>query len=156
MRLARADLPLGSRDELHPALTNASNRWRLPAADEGDTVEVPMRDAPSAQDGIVATIGGAILMLSDENAERGHLSPSSIGGSGSSIMFYTDDVDGMFNRAVSLGAKADQAPSDMFWGDRMGNLTDPFGHLWAIATHKEDVAPAEMERRMAAMSDHAG
>lgn len=101
-------------------------------------------------------IGGAILMLSDENAERGHLSPSSIGGSGSSIMFYTDDVDGMFNRAVSLGAKADQAPSDMFWGDRMGNLTDPFGHLWAIATHKEDVAPAEMERRMAAMSDHAG
>lgn len=97
-------------------------------------------------------IGDAILMLSDENPERGYLSPVSIGGSGSSIMFYTDDVDDVFTRAVSLGARADQAPVDMFWGDRMGNLTDPFGHVWAIATHKEDVSPDEMERRMAAMS----
>jgi PhnB protein len=94
-------------------------------------------------------IGNSVLMLSDENPERGYLSPSSRGGATSSTMFYTDDVDGVFKKAVSAGARADQQPTDMFWGDRMGNITDPFGHSWAIATHKEDVSPAEMEKRMA-------
>ncbi len=97
-------------------------------------------------------IGGSMLMLSDENPERGFLSPASIGGTATSIMFYTDDVDAVFNRALSLGATSEQSPSDMFWGDRMGNLVDPFGHRWAVATHKEDVTPDEMERRMAAAS----
>jgi PhnB protein len=96
-------------------------------------------------------IGNSILMLSDENKERGHLSPDSIGGTAASIMFYTDDVDAVFKRAVGLGATAEQPPTDMFWGDRMGNLVDPFGHKWAIATHKEDVSPEEMQKRMAAM-----
>ena len=53
----------------------------------------------------------------------------------------------MFNQAVNAGAKADMPPQDMFWGDRFGSLTDPFGHLWALATHIEDVAPQEMKRR---------
>jgi PhnB protein len=96
-------------------------------------------------------IGNSMLMLADENPERGHLSPESIGGSASSIMFYTDDVDQVFKRAVAAGAKAEMPPADMFWGDRMGNIVDPFGHKWAIATHKEDVSPEEMEKRMAAM-----
>ena len=96
-------------------------------------------------------IGNSMLMLADENKERGHLSPDSIGGSASSIMFYADDVDDVFKRAVAAGAKAEMPPADMFWGDRMGNLVDPFGHKWSIATHKEDVSPAEMEKRMAAM-----
>jgi PhnB protein len=96
-------------------------------------------------------IGNSMLMLSDENKERGQLSPESIGGSACSIMFYADDVDQVFNRAVAAGAKAEMPPTDMFWGDRMGNIVDPFGHKWAIATHKEDVSPAEMEKRMAAM-----
>jgi PhnB protein len=96
-------------------------------------------------------IGNSMLMLADENPERGHLSPESIGGSASSIMFYTEDVDQVFKRAVAAGAKAEMPPADMFWGDRMGNLVDPFGHKWAIATHKEDVSPEEMEKRMAAM-----
>jgi PhnB protein len=96
-------------------------------------------------------IGNSMLMLADENKERGHLSPDSIGGTACSIMFYTDDVDQVFTRAVAAGAKAEMPPADMFWGDRMGNLVDPFGHKWAIATHKEDVSPAEMEKRMAAM-----
>ena len=95
-------------------------------------------------------IGNSMLMLADENKEQGHLSPESIGGSASSIMFYTDDVDQVFQRAVAAGAKAEMPPADMFWGDRMGNLVDPFGHKWAIATHKEDVSPEEMEKRMAA------
>ena len=96
-------------------------------------------------------IGNSMLMLSDENKERGHLSPASIGGTAVSLMFYTDDVDAVFSRAVSLGATTEQEPADMFWGDRMGNLADPFGHKWAIATHKEDVSPDEMQKRMAAI-----
>ena len=97
-------------------------------------------------------IGNSILMLADENPERGAFSPSTTGRATSSIMFYTDDVDAMFKRAVSAGAKADQPPTDMFWGDRMANITDPFGHMWGIATHKEDVSHDEMQRRMAAMA----
>jgi PhnB protein len=93
-------------------------------------------------------IGNSILMLSDENPERGALSPATVGRSTGSIMLYTDDVDATFKRAVDNGAKSNQSPTDMFWGDRMGNLTDPFGHQWAIATHKEDVSPEEMQRRM--------
>ena len=96
-------------------------------------------------------IGNAMLMLSDENKERGYLSPDSIGGTATSIMFYTDDVDAVFDRAIAAGATSEMPPADMFWGDRMGNLIDPFGHKWAIATHKEDVAPDEMEKRMQAI-----
>jgi PhnB protein len=96
-------------------------------------------------------IGNSMLMLSDENKERGQLSPESIGGTPCSIMLYADDVDAVFKRAVAAGSKAEMPPADMFWGDRMGNIVDPFGHKWAIATHKEDVSPAEMEKRMAAM-----
>ena len=93
-------------------------------------------------------IGNSVLMLADENTERGYLSPKSIGGTGSSVMFYTDDVDATFKKAMDAGAKSDQPPTDMPWGDRMANITDPFGHNWAIATHTEDVSPEEMERRM--------
>ena len=94
-------------------------------------------------------IGNSVLMLADENPERGHLSPASRGGNTSSVMLYTDDVDAVFKKAIAAGAKQQQPPTDMFWGDRMGNLTDPFGHSWAVATHKEDVSPQEMEKRMA-------
>ena len=97
-------------------------------------------------------IGNSIMMLADENPERGYLSPATRGGNTSSVMFYTDDVDATFKKAIAAGAKQVSAPEDMFWGDRMGNLTDPFGHSWAIATHKEDVSPAEIEKRMKAMA----
>jgi PhnB protein len=69
---------------------------------------------------------------------------------------YIENVDAVFDRAVKAGAKADMPPTDMFWGDRFGKLTDPFGHLWGLATHVEDVAPEEMEKRAsAAMSQMA-
>ena len=96
-------------------------------------------------------IGNSMLMLSDENKERGYLSPETIGGTATSIMFYTDDVDAVYSRSVAAGAKSETPPADMFWGDRMGNVVDPFGHKWAIATHKEDVSPDEMEKRMQAI-----
>src|SRR5690348_6925745 len=73
-------------------------------------------------------IGNSVLMLSDENPERGYLSPASRGGATSSTMLYTADVDATFKQAVAQGARADMPPTDMFWGDRMANLTDPFGH----------------------------
>ncbi len=96
-------------------------------------------------------IGDSIVMLSDENKERGHFSPETIGGTAVSVMLYIDDVDGVFKRAVAAGATVEMPPADMFWGDRMGNLVDPFGHKWAIATHTEDVTPDEMEKRMQAI-----
>jgi uncharacterized glyoxalase superfamily protein PhnB len=96
-------------------------------------------------------IGNSMLMLSDENPDQGALSPDTIGGSATSTMFYTADVDAVFNAAVAAGAKAQMPPADMFWGDRMAQVTDPFGHKWGIATHKEDVSPEEMQKRMAAI-----
>ena len=96
-------------------------------------------------------IGNSVLMLSDENPERGYLSPASRGGNTSSVMFYTDDVDAAFRKAIAAGAKETTPVTDMFWGDRMGNLKDPAGHQWAIATHKEDVTPEEMQKRMQAI-----
>jgi PhnB protein len=92
-------------------------------------------------------ISDSMIMLSDEMPGSGARSPRSLGGSPVSIFLYVENVDTVFNRAVAAGAKADQPLADMFWGDRYGKLTDPFGHSWSLATHKEDVAPAEMARR---------
>jgi PhnB protein len=103
-------------------------------------------------------IGDSIIMLSDEL--MGNRSPQTLGGSPVSIFLYVEDVDSVFNQAVNAGAKSDASPTDMFWGDRFGRLTDPFGHVWAIATHIEDVAPEEMKKRakaaMAQMTQAAG
>jgi PhnB protein len=103
-------------------------------------------------------IGDSMLMLSDE-MPRGNKSPQSLGGSTVGIFLYVDNVDTVFNQAKSAGAKVDAPLEDMFWGDRFGKLTDPFGHSWALATHIEDVAPQEMKKRaqeaMAKMQQHA-
>jgi PhnB protein len=78
--------------------------------------------------------------------------PRSLGGSTVSIFLYVNDVDLAFNQAVASGAKVEMPVTDMFWGDRCGRLTDPFGHSWSMATHQEDVAPEEMRRRAQAVS----
>ncbi len=104
-------------------------------------------------------IGDSMIMLSDEMPGGGK-SPQSLGGSAVSIFLYVENADSVFNQAVSGGAKADMPPQDMFWGDRFGKLTDPFGHVWCIATHIEDIAPEEMKKRadaaMAKMAQAAG
>jgi PhnB protein len=64
-----------------------------------------------------------------------------------SQFLYTEDVDEVFDRAIAAGAKPTMHPENMFWGDRYGKFTDPFGHAWGVATHVEDVTPEEMERR---------
>jgi len=66
------------------------------------------------------------------------------------IMLYVEDVDGWYARATKAGCETKMPPTDMFWGDRYCKLADPYGHNWAIATHKEDVSPEEIGRRMAA------
>ncbi|HXB68219.1 MAG TPA: VOC family protein [Candidatus Acidoferrales bacterium] len=92
-------------------------------------------------------IGDSIVMLGDESIAAGNRSPQSLGGTTNGLFIYVEDVDSAFNRAAAAGAKVDMPVADMFWGDRYGKLTDPFGQSWSLATHIEDVAPEEMARR---------
>jgi len=92
-------------------------------------------------------IGDSPIMLADEFAEMGYKGPQALGGSPVSLMIYLEDVDTVFNRAVEAGASVKEAVQDKFYGDRTGTLTDPFGHVWHVSTHKEDVSMAEMEER---------
>jgi PhnB protein len=92
-------------------------------------------------------IGDSMIMLSDEMPGSGARAPHSLGGTSAGVFLYVEDVDSIFQQAVSAGAKVETPLADMFWGDRYGKLTDPFGHSWSLATHKEDVAPEEMARR---------
>ncbi|ABC80305.1 VOC family protein [Anaeromyxobacter dehalogenans] len=96
-------------------------------------------------------IGDARLMLADEHPEMGALGPKSIGGTAVGLVVYVPDVDATVARAVAAGATVKGAVEDKFYGDRMGSIVDPFGHLWHVGTHKEDVSPEEMQRRMAAL-----
>jgi PhnB protein len=92
-------------------------------------------------------IGDSPIMLADECPEMGSRSPRSIGGSSVGLMIYVEDVDAMAGRAVDAGAKVLSPVKDQFYGDRSGTFADPFGHVWTISTHKEDVSSEEMKRR---------
>jgi PhnB protein len=94
-------------------------------------------------------IGDSIVMLSDEFKEMGSTSPETLGGSPVAVMLYVNDVDRVYQAAIDAGAKVKMPLADMFWGDRFGMVIDPFGHHWALATHKEDVSPEEMKKREA-------
>ena len=91
-------------------------------------------------------IGDSRFMIGDEFPGQS-VAPSPSTLHSFSLFVYTDDVDATFDRALKAGARADMPPSDMFWGDRYGKFTDPFGHQWGVATHIEEVAPEEMQRR---------
>ncbi|MFZ2446668.1 MAG: VOC family protein [Syntrophobacteraceae bacterium] len=93
------------------------------------------------------SIGDSIIFLSDEFPEMESKSPMSLHGSPVTIHLYVEDVDEVFNRAVSEGGTVTKPLENMFWGDRFGELKDPFGHRWSLATHVEDVPPEELERR---------
>lgn len=92
-------------------------------------------------------IGDSIVMIAEEGPSGGLRAPQSLGGSTVSVVLYVKDVDPVFEQALSAGAKEQQPLANMFWGDRYGRLTDPFGHSWSLATHVEDVSPEEMGRR---------
>ena len=99
-------------------------------------------------------IGDSKLMLSDPFPQSSVRPPSERGGTTASIFMYVEDVDALFDQAQQAGAEVVSELEDMFWGDRFGTLSDPFGHVWSIATHKEDLSDAEMaERSKAAMAE---
>jgi uncharacterized glyoxalase superfamily protein PhnB len=92
-------------------------------------------------------IGNSRLLLVDEFPEMDCRGPQSVGGSPVSIHMFVDDADAAFDKALAAGAEVRMPLADQFWGDRYGVLTDPFGHIWSIATHKEDLTPQEIGKR---------
>ena len=100
-------------------------------------------------------IGDSHVFLVDEFPEAGGLGPESIGGTPVSIHMYVEDVDAAFGRAVAAGAQVKMPLADMFWGDRYGVLTDPFGHAWSLASHREDLTPEQIGKRAQAACSEA-
>jgi PhnB protein len=94
-------------------------------------------------------IGDSHVMLADESPDGQWRSPQSVGGTPVTMMLYVKDVDATFREALSAGAHVVREVQDQFYGDRSGTIADPFGHVWTIGTHVEDVSPDEMARRMA-------
>jgi len=93
-------------------------------------------------------IGDSRIMLADEYPEMGFLGPQTLGGAPMCLLLYVEDVDASFARAIDAGASVKRPLQDQFYGDRTGTLTDPFGHVWSIATHIEDLSPEELQHRM--------
>ncbi|MGB6200710.1 MAG: VOC family protein [Candidatus Acidiferrales bacterium] len=128
--------------DFYKTVFGATERMRMPGPD-GRIMHAELQ------------IGDSIVMLSDENPQMGALSPQSIGGTACGLNVYLADVDAATRKALELGAKLVRPVRDQFYGDRSGSIIDPFGHLWSVATHIEDVAPEEMQRRMAAAMGQA-
>jgi PhnB protein len=114
-------------------------------------------DAPGGKIGHAELeIGDSRIMLSDPFPQASTRPPKELGGTSLSVMMYVEDVDASFKRAVDAGATVAMELTDQFWGDRFGTVTDPFGHVWGLASHVEDVPPEEMaERAKAAMAQMA-
>jgi PhnB protein len=100
-------------------------------------------------------IGDSVVMLADTQPGATCSSPPSLGGSTVGLMIYLEDVDTVFARALKAGGKSIRPLANQFYGDRSGTLEDPFGHVWTVATHVEDVPPEEIERRVAALKSSA-
>ena len=102
-------------------------------------------------------IGDSKLMLSDPFPQSTVRPPGEIGGTTASVFMYVEDVDALVKQAVDAGATVTMEVADQFWGDRFGTVSDPFGHVWSIATHVEDLTPEQIAERgeaaMAAMSN---
>ncbi len=114
-------------------------------------------DAPGGKIGHAELeVGDSLLMLSDPFPQASTSPPKELNGTTASVFMYVENVDAVFRKAVDAGGTALQEPEDQFWGDRFGTLSDPFGHVWSLATHVEDVPPEEMAERakqaMAAMA----
>ena len=123
--------------EFYKAAFGAKERFRLTMGDRLGHAEIE--------------IGGAIIMLSDEFPEKNILGPKSLKGTTFALSIYVDDVDALFAKAVAAGGAAKRPPTDEFYGDRTGQIEDPFGHLWMIQARIEDVSPKEMQKRLDAL-----
>jgi PhnB protein len=129
--------------DFYGSVLGATERMRMPAP--GDKVGHAELE-----------LGDSIIMLADESPEMNARSPKSVGGTPVTVFVYVEDVDSVFDRAVQAGAKPLRPVENQFYGDRTGQFEDPWGHQWGVATHVEDVPPAEMEKRMAEMSASQG
>lgn len=117
---------------------NAIERFRLP---------MPNGDIGHAE----IQIGDSVIMLADGCDEFDFRSPDLVGGTSVGIHLYVNDVDALFEQAIAAGASTVKPVEDQFYGDRSGTLKDPFGHVWFLATHKEDLTPEEIDQRAAAL-----
>ena len=123
--------------EFYTDVFGATERMRMPG------------DSPENIGHAELEIGSSIVMLADEFPDHGFLSPQTLGGSPVTVHVYVEDVDAVFARALALGATQSRPVEDQFYGDRLGQFTDPWGHRWSVASHVEDVSPEEMARRAA-------
>jgi PhnB protein len=125
--------------DFYKAAFNAVEKGRMPGPD-GRLMHAAVQ------------IGDSTLMLVDEMLEWGAKGPRTLGGSPVTLHLYVNDADATFKQAVAAGAKVTMPLADQFWGDRYGQVEDPFGHKWSIATHVRDVTPEEMKKAMAQMA----
>lgn len=123
--------------EFYKAAFGAKERFRLTMGDRLGHAEIE--------------IGNAVIMLSDEFPEKNILGPKSLKGTTFALSIYVEDVDAMFDQAVAAGGSAKRPPTDEFYGDRTGQIEDPFGHLWMIQARIEEVSPSEMQKRLDAL-----
>lgn len=100
--------------------------------------------------------GDSVVMLADEHPDMGVRGPRAFGGTAVVLSIYVEDVDAVVTTAVGVGATVVHAIEDRFYGDRVGQIEDPFGHMWSVQTHIEDVSPEEMQRRAAAAGQGPG
>jgi PhnB protein len=116
-------------------------------AEERSRIEVPAGKLMQVE----LWFGDSAVMLADEFPEMGVLSPLSVGGTATVLHLYTNDVDAVWNRAITAGAEVRQPLHDAFWGERYGQITDPFGHRWGLAQHLRTVSRQEIQEAAAAL-----
>lgn len=128
--------------------TNAAIKWYVDNLGAKETMRL---DAPGGSGVMHAELDfdGTVVMMSDANPEWGTAPPGELWTF--SLTLYVPDCDSVFKRCIAAGATELQPMSDQFWGDRAGKMRDPFGHVWMIMTHQEDVSPEEIRSRFAAM-----
>jgi PhnB protein len=128
---------------------NSATDWykQVLGAEERSRIEVPGGKVMQVE----LWFGDSAVMLADEFPELGVLSPLSVGGAATVLHLYTDDVDALWKHAVDAGAEVRQPLQDVFWGERYGQITDPFGHRWGLAQHLRSVPREEIADAVAAM-----
>jgi uncharacterized glyoxalase superfamily protein PhnB len=125
--------------EFYKKAFGAEERFRLDTPDKKKILHASL------------SIGGSAIMLADEFPDWGSMGPETLKGTPVVIHLYVEDADSVFDQAVRAGATVTMPLQDMFWGDRYGQLRDPFGHSWSVATHVRDVSIEEMEQAAKAM-----